>query len=273
VNARAIWQAIEPIHAVTYFADECEDAFRTAGLKGFWMGYFAGRSAPMGEVGPEIVEATFFNFHPSMVQRALPDAWTYATAASVLDVRANTSAAVLRQLVDGIDDHAATLLPLMQRAIDAANAEGRPLFAANRDVTAPDDPVAALWQATTALREHRGDGHVAALTAAGLDGCETHVLFAMAHGVSRDLYLRSRGWSDDDWSAAEQRLRSRGAGPDLLAAIEARTDALAWQPYEGLSDADVDLLVHTACEVAAAIDASGLYPYPNPIGLPAPAGA
>lgn len=269
-TARIAWQALEPIHAVTYFADECDQAFRAAGLKGFWMGYFAGRSAPMGEVGPELVVATFFNFHPSMVERALPDAWTFVPAREVLEVRASAAATVLRRLVDGIDDAAVSLLPLLRRVIDAAGAGGRPLFAANREVEPIDDPVAALWQATTTLREHRGDGHVAALTAEGLDGCEAHVLFAIVNDVPRDLYLRSRGWSVDDWTGAEARLRARGAGRDLHERIEARTDALAAVPYGALAGDEIASLLHVAAGVSASINASGLYPYPNPIGLPAP---
>ena len=33
----------------------------------------------------------------------------------------------------------------------------------------PDAPQLALWHAVTLLREHRGDGHISALTAAGID--------------------------------------------------------------------------------------------------------
>jgi hypothetical protein len=54
-----------------------------------------------------------------------------------------------------------------------------PLFSANRSLALPDDPVERLWQLCTSLREHRGDGHVAALTAKGLDGLEAHVLIAL----------------------------------------------------------------------------------------------
>jgi hypothetical protein len=269
--SRALWRALEPIHAVTYFSSESSEAFTAAGLRGFWMGYFAGRAAPMGEVGPAPVEATFFNFHPDMVRRAIPDAWSYASPAALLDVRAVASAMTLRRLVPDIDEVAPELLPLLRRAIDEAASPGRPLFAANREVAAPADPVAALWQSTTTLREHRGDGHVSVLAAEGLDGCEVHVLFAMVHDVPRELYQRSRGWSDSDWSAAEERLRARGAGRELHDRIEARTDELAIAPYASLSDEERLQVLTAAGRIAAAITESGLYPYPNPIGLPAPA--
>src|SRR4051812_36436320 len=103
-TARALWRALEPVHAVSYFSRESSAAFETAGLKGFWMGYFAGRAAPMGEVGPAAVEATFFNFHPTMVRRAIPDAWSFASAAALLEVRASSSAATLRRLAGDIDE-------------------------------------------------------------------------------------------------------------------------------------------------------------------------
>ena len=70
--ARRIWQLLESLHAVTYFADECRQANVNVGLKGFWMGYFASRAAPMGAETPGVDQATFFNFHPAMVRRAIP---------------------------------------------------------------------------------------------------------------------------------------------------------------------------------------------------------
>jgi len=56
-TARRMWQLLETIHAVVYFAPEVLDAYTAVGLKGFWMGYFAGRSAPLGAASPEVVTA------------------------------------------------------------------------------------------------------------------------------------------------------------------------------------------------------------------------
>ena len=177
---------------------------KAAGLRGFWMGYFASRAAPMGAVGPGVVEATFFNFHPAMVQRAVPSAWSYASPNAVLDARHRAAATSLRRLVENIEPIATTVLPLLLEAINGAASGGRPLFAANRDVAPPDDPVAALWLATTTLREHRGDGHVATLVSADLDGCEVHVLFSATEGVDPSLLRDSRGWSTDEWSCGDR---------------------------------------------------------------------
>lgn len=95
----------------------------------------------------------------------------------MVEVRADAAATALRRLLgDGRSEQLAVDVPsVTAAAIDRGSAAGRPLFAANREVPEPDDPVAALWQVATTLREHRGDGHVAVLAAAGLDGCESLV--------------------------------------------------------------------------------------------------
>ncbi len=48
----------------------------------------------------------------------------------------------------------------------------------------------ALWHAATVLREHRGDGHVAALVAAGLDGRQALVTMAATGAVPRPCSRR-----------------------------------------------------------------------------------
>ena len=76
-----LWMAVEPVHAVIYFATECRDSLRTVGLRRFWPGYFGARAAPLGPVGPATVSALFFNFHPSMVSQSIPEAWSLGRAA------------------------------------------------------------------------------------------------------------------------------------------------------------------------------------------------
>src|SRR5579859_1401505 len=97
--ARTIWHDLETLNAVAYFSPECREAPARLGLKGFWMGYFACRAAPMGPVTAAVVEATFFNFHPGRVRRAIPDAWSIASPATVLQARAAAAAAALRRLL------------------------------------------------------------------------------------------------------------------------------------------------------------------------------
>ncbi|WP_370414225.1 hypothetical protein [Streptomyces fradiae] len=278
--ARQAWQAMEPVHAVTYFAAECREANREVGLRGFWMGYFGARAAPLGAVAAGVVEAAFYNFHPAMVRRSVPDAWSYAAPEAVLRARAAGATAALRRVAPSAAGAAAELVPLLARVVAAADGAGRPLFAANRDVPAPDDPVGALWQATTTLREHRGDGHVALLAAEGLDGCEVHVLFAAAEGVPPATLRDNRGWSDTDWRSAATRLAARGLlaptgtptaeARALRAHLESRTDTLAVRPFlAALAPPEADRAVALLGVLADEILTSGTIPFPNPMGLPA----
>ena len=91
--ARTIWHHVEAINAVAYFSPESGEAAAGLGLKGFWMGYFGFRAAPLGQVGSAVVEATFFNFHPDRVRRAIPDAWRYTSPGEILAVRSPAAAA------------------------------------------------------------------------------------------------------------------------------------------------------------------------------------
>ncbi|WP_338741653.1 SCO6745 family protein [Actinomadura luteofluorescens] len=274
--ARDMWKLIEPLHAVTYFAEECRTANKDVGLKGFWMGYFGSRGAPLGRVSAGAIEATFFGFHPARVRRAILDAWDFASPESILAARSDAAARALRRVFPGIEDVAAEAAPLLQEVVTAADGSGRPLFAANRDLPVPEDPVEALWQATTSLREHRGDGHVALLTAEGLSGLEANVLVSALGVVPPERFHESRGWSPEEWGKAAEALAQRGlvaeteateAGRALKARIEQRTDELAAAPYTVL--ADPHMLYESLLPATRAVATE--MPFPNPIGLPRPA--
>ena len=278
-RARKLWRVFEPVHAVVYFTPEGADGFKAVGLKGFWMGYFAGRSAPLGAVGPGPVTATFFNFHPAMVARAIPDAWGFATPDAVLEARRESAVLALRRLCTDIDDAAGRLVPILGPLIERADGAGRVLFSANRDLPTPDHPVEALWHLTTCLREHRGDGHVAALCVAGLAPCEALVLFARSEGIPDALFMAARGWSEDEWAEATDSLRARGlvdevgltaAGREIRSSVESTTDTLAAAAFSALSESDIDTLAEGFGRLGAQVNEPGTVPYPNPMGLPSP---
>jgi hypothetical protein len=281
-RVRALWRLTEPFHAVAYFAPEVVEAERRLGLKGFWMGYFSGRAAPMGEVDAAVVTATFFNFATWMVERAIPDAWSIASADAVLATRFEGVDAALRALlgdrVGSRELREAT--ELAQLARDGCATAGRPLAAAWAGVEAPAEPHLALWCALSALREHRGDGHVAALVEQGLDGCEVHLLLVAAGGATRELQQRARGWNDEEWDAAASRLAERGwldddgrltdLGRARRGAIEDTTDRLASGPWAALGAERVDRFERSMAPLTEAVGAADLIPYPNPMGLPPP---
>jgi hypothetical protein len=273
--ARAMWTLFESLHAVTYFAPESRAAYEQAGLRGFWRGYFAGRAAPLGPVGPGPVYATFFSFARPMVARALPSVWELADPARALQARAQGARAALARLLGPADVTEAARL--CRAAAEAAELAGRPLAAANAALPWPDDPLDVLWQAATVLREHRGDGHVAALVTAGLDGCEA-LVWRAALDSDRQLLQPARGWTDDQWDQAARGLTERGwldadgqPAPAAAAArdeVEARTDALAAGPWLTLGAPATARLAELLRPLAQR--AAAELPFPNPIGVPSP---
>ena len=261
--ARRAWLGLEAVHGIVYFAPEAADAYRSLGLKGFWMGYFASRAAALGLVGPDVVEATFFGFAPAMVQRALPDAWSYASPEAVLVARRDAARAALHRVLGDVDVSDAA--ELARGAAGSADVGGRPLFAAHRSLPWPDDSLAALWHASTLLREHRGDGHVAATVAEGLGGLDAHVLQVLTGHVPRETLQANRGWTDEEWEAAQVRLEARGDLAALKRRIEDRTDDVAAPAFAAI---DGERLVSALEPLRTAILDAGAIPVPNPMGLP-----
>ena len=277
--ARRLWQRLETYHAVVYFAPEKKAAYDAAGLKGGWMGYFAARAAPLGPVSGDVVAALFYNFHPRMVRRAIPDAWSFSSPERVLEARTEVVDSALRRLLDDTGAVAGAA----DAALDAAercDVAGRPMFAANAALESPPDPHLRLWHAATMLREHRGDGHVAALVAAGLDGCEAHLTLVATGTVPATVLQPNRGWSDEEWAAGRDRLIARGlldedgastaGGAELRRWVEDVTDDLALAPWRAAGETAAHRLLSLLEEPVRRIVEGGGVPFPNPMGLPAP---
>ncbi|MFI2351950.1 hypothetical protein ACH492_34095 [Streptomyces sp. NPDC019443] len=270
-----IWQLLECVHAPVYFAPETGPVYSAvgSGLKGFWMGYFASRAAALGAVAPEVVTAAFYNFAPARVARAIPDAWDRCPPEQVLAARLDVADQALRRLLGELVDgpEVVEAAELGRRAVQALPVAGRVLFAAHAALPVPEQPHLALWWAATALREFRGDGHVVALLAAGVDGCEANVI-SVALGLAPAEQRLNRGWSEDEWQDAEGRLRERGvlaedgtltdAGCLERDAIEVTTDRLA-RPLLG----DVRLAECLRPLARRIVEAGGV-PFPNAMGLP-----
>jgi hypothetical protein len=277
-TARSMWTLFEPIHAVTYFAPEARSAFERAGLRGFWRGYFAGRAAPLGPAGAAVVTASFFNFAPAFVARAVPGIWALITPEEALRTRLAGAGEALRGLLAGREPEAATAADLLWQVAGELDCSGRVLAAANAALLDPGlSGPARLWQAATLLREHRGDGHFAALTAADIDGCEALVLRSCLDLRREDLQP-VRGWTDEAWASALSRLADRGwvsadgtltdAGRNAHAAVEDATDRAAARPWARLDAGTTAEVVKVLTPVALAC--ASVLPYPSPIGVPAP---
>ncbi len=275
--ARRLWRVFEPLHAVVYFDPGAAEAMAAA-VPGWWRGYFAGRAAPLGAVGAGPVTAAFFGFHPAMVARALPGVWARLAPSAALDARVASGAAALRRLLPGAP--VVELAGLLGTAAAACRPGGRVLGAAWAGAAAgwaPGDPWADLWLACTVLREHRGDGHVAAWTAAGVSGLEATALHSASGVVGRPRVQPHRGWSDAEWDAAEARLRRRGllddggglsaGGRALQRSVEDRTDELAAGPVAALGADGLERVLTLGGPPARALVDGGTLPVPNPIGV------
>jgi hypothetical protein len=282
-RVRQLWQLLEPVHASVYYA---EQAYAEANRLGYdvrtrWPSYFAWRAAPLGAVGATQVASAFYSFSPVMVAAHVPASWRIATPTAILAARLvavdRALTAILGDQVNRAD--LAEAAKLARAAAETAQVAGRPLAAANAALDWAEEPHVQLWQAATVLREHRGDGHVAALLADGLDPCEALVSFAALGTVPSELFA-SRGWTDDQWSSAAQRLRQRGWLDDRGQAtdqgrqgrrlLERRTDELASQPWQALGDDAVERLVGLLEPLFVAVLSASILPMQTTLGLGAP---
>ncbi|TCN37249.1 hypothetical protein EV644_103547 [Kribbella orskensis] len=276
-RARRMWRVLEPYHAISYFAPDTRQATDALGLRGGWMSYFGCRAAPLGAVGPDVVAALFYNFHPSMVARAIPDAWNYASPEQLLTARLGAVDSAVRRLLPDPSTAVRRTAELARRAAELAPVAGRALGAANAALEWPDEPHLVLWQATTILRESRGDGHVAALVGAELSPCQACITISAAGGPSKQVFQVNRRWSDEEWAEAEDDLRSRGlldadgvlteAGRALRQQVEDTTDRLAeqgWSAFGDESAAELDRLIRP---ISGMIMASGVVPPDNPMAM------
>jgi hypothetical protein len=248
IVARKMLRTLEPYHGWIYFSPEPRTAYADVGVTDGRMGYFGSRSAAMGAVSAGVVIATFFNFDPELVRQSVPGVWDITTPQALIAARyIGADAMLTRVLGDALGSpEMREAAELARRAAAACRPEGRPLYAGHAGVEWPDEPHLVLWHAQTLLREFRGDGHIIALTAAHLDGCEALVSHAASGDVPADALQRSRSWSDDDWNAAVERLRSRGLvdadagftdkGRAQREEIETLTDQLAMAPWETIGE-------------------------------------
>jgi hypothetical protein len=274
-----MWGLFEPVHALPYFLPEQSAALSSIGLDSFYSGYFAARSAPLGAVGPAAVTAVFYNFSPRMVEQHIPAAWRVAAPDKVLNARLEGAVGALRTLgpVARDEPRIAAAADLAWTALDAAEVGGRALGAANIALARPAEPLAALWQAATALRELRGDCHVAALLAAGVTGLESLVL-RVGSDLPEAPYQSSREWTDEEWSGAIAGLAGRGLADDsgrttargqqILDEVEKITDRLSAQPWTAIGDEATRNLADLMRPLARAIIA--VWPEKMAIGLPDP---
>ena len=242
--ARALAAALEPLVGQVYFSPECHANYVALGFapsSGLAGGvalpdgpaYFTSRGSVMGQVPGEVVAAAFAVFNPAAVIPSVRHGWSLTDAATICQARDDGAIAQLLRLLGEAPAGIERAHALLARAVEPLRPEGRPLYAGLRSLSMPTTDLGAVWRLGDLLREYRGDSHTAAWISAGLDATEIGLLSELYWGLPMRSYSRTRAWSDEQFEAAHQRLRSRGlvdeigftpAGQQLREDVEIATD-------------------------------------------------
>ncbi len=278
--ARRMFELVEPIGVIPYSSDEPNEAMFALGFTNYWDTYFAGRAAALGSSVPaEVVDALFYNFGPGEVARHIPKVWSTTTPEAAIAARQEGCVKALRSILGDLVDTPEFVRAgeLLTKAATSAPLEGRPMYAALRTLPLPEEPVARLFHAASLLREHRGDGHVAALMAEGIGGLEAHVLLALDMGIPAPKFGRIHHLPAALLTDLIDRMKDRGliadeatftpAGRRAKDRVEALTDELALAPYEALEPDELDELIAALEPLAQKLNAA-LTSRRSPSGTP-----
>jgi hypothetical protein len=256
---RAAHKVLEPLHTMVYFVPESGERYTAAGIKGGRRGYFASRSAALGVVPAEVVISTFYNFSPALVRKAIPSCWKGSTPEAVTAARYDAVDAAWTRLLGEAElksDEMGEAAAIAREACGAIADEivGRPLYAGHASLPWPEPEHLQLWHAATLLREHRGDGHIAALVLARLSGLEAAVSYSsLSHGLPEALLRDTRGYSEEEWEQTKVELQRQGIFTDdnqftdqgrrQREEIEVQTDIAAATPYDALGEQRTQRLI------------------------------
>lgn len=266
-TARRMFELVEPIGVLPFGDGALDEVVEALGLENIWDGYFAGRAAALGRVPAEVVHALFYNFFPGEAARHIPRVWELTTPQAAFAARDDGCVRALRRVLGDVATTPGVVraADLLAQAAVSAPTEGRAMYAALRALPLPEEPLARLFRAATLLREHRGDGHIAALVSHGIGGTESHFLGAIAMGMPGADSGRVHHRPHAELAAIEEGLRIRGlidgqgrftaAGRETKAQIEALTDTLAQPPYDALTDDELQELVAELEPIAARLAA------------------
>lgn len=263
--SRRLRDLAEPIAACVYFVPEALGAYEELGL-GYAPGYFCSRGACLGHPSGEVVAAAFGVFKASLVRDAVAAGWAATDPPTILAARERGATAALRRMLGDIDPVPA--VAILRPVLEAQEVAGRALFAGLRSLPFPTDPLAQLWRVCDWVREHRGDGHIAAWIAADLDPLEVGLLTELYWGLDAGTYIFTRGWSKEDVDAGYARLEARGLVADraftddgraLRSSVEDATDRMEARVVDALGDRADELFAILQPWTSAVLDGGG-YP-------------
>jgi hypothetical protein len=261
--ARRLRDACEAIATIGWWSRSAADGCVGLG-HGFFDAYVWGRAASMGSaVSAPVVVAAFGVFDEAMLSGVLEHGRSVSSQESILAARAQGAseglAAATREIdVAVLESFADPLL----RACEGLDGMGRPLFGALRALPTPADVHGRAWRAAELVREHRGDGHIAALVVAGLDKAEASVLTEVWLGYPVGEYSTSRGLTPEHARTAADALRARGwvdagdaitpAGRSARDDIEAATDRSQQRLIDALGD-DLERVIDNGTTITEAV--------------------
>ena len=262
-QARRLARVLEPLTGQVYFSPECHARYATLGFSpspgttkaGVALpdgaAYFTSRGSALGQAPGELVAAAFGVFNLDAVVASVSFGWSVTDAATIADERLLGAVEQLERILGPEPDGIGRANELLAQALAPLQPWGRALFAGTLAQPLPGTPMGDLFRLGDRLREFRGDSHIAAWVAAGLDATEIGLLTEPYWGVPSRTYIRTRAWSDGQLDAAEQRLEAAGhltvgalteSGRALREQIELATDSQMGPAVAALG-ADLDELV------------------------------
>lgn len=268
--ARDLRDALEPLATVHYWSEASSQAYAAVGLD-FLTGYVWSRSCVLGEPEGAVVAAAFGVFEPGAVAGLYDAARKACSLPQVREARERGALAALRSALGAAPAGVAEVAAALRRGVEAADLTARPLFAGLRSFSWPDEPLTAAWHGATALRECRGDSHLAACLAHGLTGLEADVLTELWVGYEALSYTATRAWSPEAMAAALEGLRGRGLvdgdrlsgeGRALREQVEQATDLAMTAVLVAVGD-DLGEVVARATGWSEDLIAAGSFP-PDP---------
>jgi hypothetical protein len=266
-TARRLRNLVEPIAAGVYFAPEAQQRYEEQGLN-YFEGYFCSRGACLGKAPWSVICAAFGAFKPAVVEQAVTGGWSKTDPEPLLDARLAGATEQLTRLLGEPGPEVKEATEILVSLTDGVDPSGRMLYSGLSVLPVPDTPMGRLWRAADLVREHRGDGHIAAWVSC-TDSCEITVLTELTWGLQPGAYVFTRGWNEEEVDAARERLRARGlldgdnqlteAGEKFRAEIEHDTDLAEREVIGRLGDR-ADELFSLIQPMAKTIVDGGGYP-------------
>jgi hypothetical protein len=263
--ARRLRDALEPIATQGWWSPHAGARLDALGID-FLPGYVWGRAAALGSPTASVVAATFGVFEPGLIAAVYEAGSTLVSRDDILAARGDGGTSSVAAVADPAE--CAALADPLFAVLGGLDGLGRPLFSALRSLPVPASPAGRLWRAAELVREHRGDGHLAALVAAGLTAVEANVLTERWLGYGLGEYSTTRGFGPPQLGVAVANLQARGwmHGDDLTAEgraarvrIEEATDTAQESLIDGCGTA-LDDIVAGAADISSRLVAAQAFP-------------